>query len=75
MVYIAAHPTHGTEVSVRDAAELAEVRWVSPDEADELMAGMIYPPVRAHLRALPGARCRAELTPVRGRRHPDPLAE
>jgi 8-oxo-dGTP pyrophosphatase MutT (NUDIX family) len=75
MVYVAARPTHGTDVSVCDTEELAEVRWVTPDEADELMAGTIYQPVRAYLRALPGTRYRAELAPVSRRRHPDLLAE
>jgi 8-oxo-dGTP pyrophosphatase MutT (NUDIX family) len=50
MVYMAARPTHGTDVFVGDTEELAEVRWATPDEADELMGGTIYEPVRAHLR-------------------------
>ena len=50
MVYIAARPTHGTDVFVGDEDELAEVRWVSLAEADELMKGMIFAPVRRHLR-------------------------
>jgi 8-oxo-dGTP pyrophosphatase MutT (NUDIX family) len=50
MVYVAARPTHGTEVFVGDPEELAEVRWVTPDQAEELMGGAIYEPVRAHLR-------------------------
>jgi 8-oxo-dGTP pyrophosphatase MutT (NUDIX family) len=50
MVYIAARPTHGTEIFVGDEDELAEVRWVSLAEADELMSGMIFEPVRRHLR-------------------------
>jgi hypothetical protein len=50
MVYMAARPTHGIEVFVGDTDELAEVRWVSPAEADELMGGSVYEPVRAHLR-------------------------
>jgi 8-oxo-dGTP pyrophosphatase MutT (NUDIX family) len=48
MVYMAAEPTHGTEVFVGDEDELAEVRWASLAEADELLPGM-YEPVRAHL--------------------------
>jgi 8-oxo-dGTP pyrophosphatase MutT (NUDIX family)/transcriptional regulator with XRE-family HTH domain len=48
MVYVAAVPTHGTEVFVGDEDELAEVRWVSLAEADELLPGM-YEPVREHL--------------------------
>jgi 8-oxo-dGTP pyrophosphatase MutT (NUDIX family) len=50
MVYMAARPTHGTEAFVGDEDELAEVRWVSLAEADDLMSGMIFEPVRRHLR-------------------------
>lgn len=50
MVYMAARPTHGIDVFVGDADELAEVRWVSPAEADELMGGMIFEPVRQHIK-------------------------
>lgn len=50
MVYIAARPTHGTGVFVGDADELTEVRWVSADEADGLMDGAIFGPVRQHIR-------------------------
>lgn len=54
MVYMAATPTHGTDIFVGDEQELAEVRWVSLAEADELMGGMIYEPVHDHLsRTLP----------------------
>ena len=49
MIYMAAMPTHGTDVFVGDEEELAEVRWVSLAEADELMGGMIFEPVRKHL--------------------------
>jgi DNA-binding transcriptional regulator YhcF (GntR family)/8-oxo-dGTP pyrophosphatase MutT (NUDIX family) len=49
MVYIAARPTHGTDAFVGDEQELAEVRWVSPAQADELMGGTIFEPVRDHL--------------------------
>ena len=48
MIYIGAAPTHGTDVFVNDEEELAEVRWVSLAEADELLPGM-YEPVREHL--------------------------
>ena len=48
MIYIAAAPTHGTEVFVNDEEELAEVRWVSLAEAGELLPGM-FEPVRKHL--------------------------
>jgi 8-oxo-dGTP pyrophosphatase MutT (NUDIX family) len=50
MIYLAAIPTHGTEVFVGDEEELAEVRWVSLAEAEKLMAAYgMYEPVRAHL--------------------------
>jgi 8-oxo-dGTP diphosphatase len=48
MVYVGAEPTHGTDVFVGDEDELAEVRWVSLAEADELLPGM-FDPVREHL--------------------------
>ena len=48
MIYIAAAPTHGTDVFVGDEDELAEVRWVGLAEADELLPGM-FEPVREHL--------------------------
>jgi len=50
MVYLAARPTHGTEAVVGDKEELAEVRWVDLDQADELMSGTIFEPVRSYLR-------------------------
>jgi 8-oxo-dGTP pyrophosphatase MutT (NUDIX family)/transcriptional regulator with XRE-family HTH domain len=37
MIYVAARPTHGTGVIVGDEEELAEVKWASLAEADELM--------------------------------------
>jgi 8-oxo-dGTP diphosphatase len=45
MIYMAARPVRDTEVIVGDEEELAEVRWVSLAEADELMAeyGMFGP--------------------------------
>jgi 8-oxo-dGTP pyrophosphatase MutT (NUDIX family) len=48
MIYMAGHPTHGTDIFVGDEAELAEVRWASLAEADELLPGM-YSPVRDYL--------------------------
>jgi NADH pyrophosphatase NudC (nudix superfamily) len=54
MIYMAARPTHGTEIFVGDADELAEVRWVSLAEADELLSGM-FEPVREHLARELGA--------------------
>lgn len=50
MIYMAARPTHGTDVFVGDADELAEVRWISLAELDGLMgAGNIFEPVHQHL--------------------------
>jgi 8-oxo-dGTP diphosphatase len=50
MIYLAARPTHGTDVIVGDEEELAEVRWVSLAEAEELMKSYgMFEPVRAHL--------------------------
>lgn len=51
MIYLAARPTHGTDAFVGDEDELAEVRWVSLAEADELMAeyGM-FEPVHEYLQ-------------------------
>jgi 8-oxo-dGTP pyrophosphatase MutT (NUDIX family) len=50
MYYLAATPTHGAEIFVGDPDELAEVRWVTLAEADELMReyGM-FEPVREYL--------------------------
>jgi 8-oxo-dGTP diphosphatase len=53
MIYMAAEPTRGTEVFVGDEAELAEVRWVSLADADELLPGM-FGPVREYLEATIG---------------------
>jgi hypothetical protein len=50
MVYLAARPTHRTEAVVGDEEELAEVRWVDLAQADELMGGAIFEPVRGFLR-------------------------
>src|SRR5580704_18658346 len=53
MIYMAAMPTHGTDIYVGDRDELAEVRWATLPEAEELMrpTGM-FGPVRAHLAEL-----------------------
>ena len=48
MIYLAAETVRGTDVFVGDEAELAEVRWVSLAEADELLPGM-FEPVRTYL--------------------------
>lgn len=53
MVYLVCEPVEGTDVFVGDEDELAEVRWLSLAEVDELMPG-VFEPVRAHLqRRLP----------------------
>jgi 8-oxo-dGTP pyrophosphatase MutT (NUDIX family) len=55
MVYLAACPTHGTNAVAGDEQELAEVRWVDLAQADELMGGTIFEPVRSYLeKALKG---------------------
>lgn len=57
MIYMAARPVRGTEIVVGDEEELAEVRWVSLAECDQLMAeyGM-FEPVHDYLeRELGGA--------------------
>ena len=48
MIYLAARPYHGTEVRNNDEAELAEVRWATLGELDDLMPEM-FAPVRTHL--------------------------
>jgi 8-oxo-dGTP pyrophosphatase MutT (NUDIX family)/predicted kinase len=48
MIYLACEPVGRTDVHVGDPVELAEVRWVSLGEADDLLSGM-YEPVRLHL--------------------------
>jgi 8-oxo-dGTP diphosphatase len=50
IVYIEASPKGGTDAFVGDTEELAEVRWVTPAEADKLTGNTIYEPVRLHLR-------------------------
>jgi NADH pyrophosphatase NudC (nudix superfamily) len=48
MIYLACVPVEGTDVFVGDAEELAEVRWLSLAEVDEVMPGM-FDPVHEHL--------------------------
>ncbi len=48
IAYVACTQAAGS-ARVASAREVAEVRWVSPDEADELTGGAIYEPVRRHL--------------------------
>jgi 8-oxo-dGTP pyrophosphatase MutT (NUDIX family) len=50
MIYLACYPDRGTDVFVGDEDELAEVRWVSYDEAHQLLPGM-FEPVDAYLKA------------------------
>jgi 8-oxo-dGTP diphosphatase len=55
MIYLAARPATGADpatVAVVDDRELAEVRWASLGELDELMPG-VYEPVRAYLTREP----------------------
>jgi NADH pyrophosphatase NudC (nudix superfamily) len=54
MIYMSAEPTHGTKVFVGDTEELAEVRWATLSEADELLPGM-FEPVRDHLERAIGS--------------------
>jgi 8-oxo-dGTP pyrophosphatase MutT (NUDIX family) len=51
MIYMACAPTNGLEVHVGDEAELAEVRWASLAEAEELLPGM-HEPVHVYLAGL-----------------------
>jgi 8-oxo-dGTP diphosphatase len=56
MIYMAARPVRDTDVFVGDSEELAEVRWVSLAELDELMgAGNVFAPVHEHLQRELGA--------------------
>jgi 8-oxo-dGTP pyrophosphatase MutT (NUDIX family) len=48
MYYLAARPYNGTAVHNGDENELAEVKWVSLAEAEELLTGM-FEPVHEHL--------------------------
>lgn len=48
MIYLACTPVAGTDVFVGDEDELADVRWLSLADVDELMPGM-FEPVRRHL--------------------------
>ncbi|MFY1672411.1 NUDIX domain-containing protein [Plantactinospora sp. WMMB334] len=48
MIYLACTPVNKTDLYVGDKDELAEVRWVSLQEAEELLPGM-YEPVLLHL--------------------------
>jgi 8-oxo-dGTP pyrophosphatase MutT (NUDIX family) len=50
MIYLACSPTQGTDVFVGDEDELAEVRWITLAQVDELMGkANVFPPVYEHL--------------------------
>ncbi|MEU5946334.1 NUDIX hydrolase [Micromonospora sp. NPDC047465] len=49
MIYLACHPLGKLDVFVGDEDELAEVRWASLEEAQQLLPGL-FEPVLAHLR-------------------------
>ncbi|WP_238433244.1 NUDIX hydrolase, partial [Micromonospora tarensis] len=49
MVYLACYPTGKLDVFVGDEEELAEVKWASLDEAQQLLPGL-FEPVLAHLQ-------------------------
>lgn len=51
MVYLACEPVEDTDVFVGDEEELAEVKWLSLAEVDDLMPG-VFEPVRTHLERL-----------------------
>lgn len=48
MIYLACSPTGNTDVIVGDPEELAEVRWISLTELDELLPG-VFEPVHLYL--------------------------
>lgn len=50
MIYLAARPYQGTDVTIGDPAELAEVAWVDLRTALDRLKGL-YEPVRDHLVA------------------------
>lgn len=58
MIYLVARPAEGVDpasATVCDETELAEVRWLSLAEIDELMPG-VYEPVRSYLGREPRRR-------------------
>jgi 8-oxo-dGTP diphosphatase len=56
IAYVACAAVSGTARSA-SPREVAEVRWASPQEADDLTGGAIYEPVRWHLREVAGDAC------------------
>jgi 8-oxo-dGTP diphosphatase len=63
VTYVACAAADGT-ARVASAREVAEVRWVSPEEADELTGGTVYEPVREYLRRVAGGLQGAPSPPV-----------
>jgi len=55
MIYLACSPTGNTEVFVGDTEELAEVRWVTLAEAEELLPGLFEPVHRYLVEQFAGA--------------------
>jgi 8-oxo-dGTP pyrophosphatase MutT (NUDIX family) len=55
MIYLACHPTGKLDAFVGDEDELAEVKWASLDEAQQLLPGL-FEPVLAHLQRELGAK-------------------
>jgi 8-oxo-dGTP diphosphatase len=53
IIYLACSPVGDNEPVVASSQEVAEVRWVSLDELDQLMPDL-YRPAREHLTALLG---------------------
>lgn len=49
MIYLACNPLGKTDVFVGDEDELAEVRWVTLDDAENLLPGL-FEPVHTHLK-------------------------
>jgi 8-oxo-dGTP pyrophosphatase MutT (NUDIX family) len=50
MIYVACRPANGTQVTVGDPEELAEVAWRELADLDELMPYGVFDPVSDHLR-------------------------
>jgi 8-oxo-dGTP pyrophosphatase MutT (NUDIX family) len=56
IIYVACRLASGT-ARAASAREVAEVRWASPREADDLTGGRIYQPVRRHLHEAAAGSC------------------
>jgi ADP-ribose pyrophosphatase YjhB (NUDIX family) len=59
IIYLACSPTGDTDPAVAASREVAEVRWASLDELDQLMPDL-YGPAREHLAALVGGTPQAD---------------